>query len=134
MFRTEVYYSGDKFGGNVNKCELTNLTLNCDESGYYLSARFEVEDKHSLREAVIPKIRLTIQPDKVILAHTDSDREDRRTHIDLGFGYMPLEYGEVEGQRRLYSEKVLKENVTEMTLDEIEKKLGHKIKIVNKKG
>lgn len=132
MEKNEVYYSGGKCG-NVNKCELTNLTLNCDESGYYLSARFEVEDEHSLREAIVPKIHLHIRPDKVIISQVVSEWDlSRNTCIDLGFGELPLEYGEVEGQRCLYSEKVLKENVTEMTLDEIEKKLGHKIKIVNK--
>ena len=131
MRTTEAYYSGGKYG-NVDRCELINLTLNEDESGYYLSARFEVEYSHSLREFSVPKIRLPIRPDKVIISQIDTDWDGCRAHINLGFGDLPLEYGMVYGYRTLFAEKIIEEKSVEMSLDEIEKKLGHKIKIVNK--
>ena len=51
--------------------------------------------------------------------------------IDMGFGPCMVTKG---GRANVYfTETVIEEKTHEMTLDEIEKKLGYKVKIVNKK-
>lgn len=48
-----------------------------------------------------------------------------KSYINLGFGYLPLPAGYTIKRKLLYSKE------KEMTLEEIEKALGHKIKIVS---
>lgn len=118
---------------NTKKIELTDLTLNKDDIGYYLTAKFKVEDEHSIREAKFPKIRLNINESRLSVKTETSDYDLRDyAWADIGFGMLPLDYEIVDGLKVAYTEKILEEKYTEMTLDEIEKKLGHKIKIVNK--
>ena len=126
-----IYRSGEF--GNDDKVELTGLTLNKDENNYYLSAKFRVEDAHSIRRLDIPKIRLNIRPNNVsLIAEGNNCRRRSEAYINLGFGNLPLECYEVDGVNVMYTEKILEEKYTEMTMDEIEKKLGYKVKIVNK--
>jgi hypothetical protein len=116
---------------NVDKVKLTYLTLNEDECGYYLSAQYRVEDNHSIRELEIPKIRLGIRPDSVAIRQ-EGDGPYMRTSVNLGFGYCWMDLVENDLGKVYFTEKVIEENTHEMTLDEIEKKLGYKVKIVNK--
>lgn len=127
-----IEYRVGKYG-NADRVELTNFNFTKDKDGYFLSAKFRVEDQHSVRELDIPKIRLRIDPDKVRLK-SEVDHYSCKTDmwIDLGFGYVPVEYTEVDGLKVMYTEKILEEKYTEMSLDEIEKKLGYKVKIVNR--
>ena len=125
------YRSG--FGENADKVELKNLNLKKDFGGYYLTAKFQVEDAHSIRELDIPRIRLSIVPNEVYIHSIDSDFETN-AYINLGFGKLPLDYGISNGYQAFYTEKILEEKYTEMTMDEIEKKLGYKVKIMNKKN
>lgn len=120
-------------GGNANSVELTNLTLNQDDTGYFLSATFKVETEHSIREIDIPKIQLNINPYKVCIETEYSPYSKREMpSINLGFGWLPLGRSDFEGHEVFFTEKILEEKYTEMTLDEIEKKLGYKVKIVSK--
>lgn len=130
----EYYSCRGGTGGNVESVTLDNLMLNKDEKGHYLSARFIVEDKASVMELWVPKIRLCITPGRVEIGRDSGDLpySSGRMWIDLGFGELPLEYEKIGGSTALFTKKVLKEKSVEMTLDEIEKKLGHKVKIVNK--
>jgi hypothetical protein len=112
---------------------LTNLTLYKDKKNYCLSAKFKVEDGHSIRELDIPKIRLNVNPKHVAIRSRELYYTgDRENVIDLGFGELPLEKVDIDSESVYYTEKILEEKYTEMTLDEIEKKLGYKVKIVNK--
>lgn len=127
MIRNEVNYSP---GTNCANVKLTSLTFNKDSSGYYLSAKYRVEDQYSIRELDIPKIRLRVRPDKIELReHGDFYRT---VEANIGFGWLPLNHnGTVD--EVYFTETVLEEKTHEMTLDEIEKKLGYKVKIVNRK-
>ena len=49
--------------------------------------------------------------------------------VDVGFGPARLD---VDADGHAYYERVIKTKTKEMTLEEIEKELGHKVKIVNK--
>ena len=126
-----TYYGGSH--GNADDVKLTDLTFNLDKNDIILSAKFKIEDKHSIRELDIPKIRLRINPDRVYFrSETDPYTNTAEMWIDLGFGTVPVEYTEVDGLKVMYTEKVLEEKYTELTIDEIEKKLGYKVKIVSK--
>ena len=121
--------------GNCEDIKLTKFALAQDERGYYLTAGYRVEDSHSIREIDIPKIRLNLDEKRIrISVERDPCACYRIAHVDLGFGELPLDWEKNEnGQAYLYKETVLEEKYTEMTMDEIEKKLGYKVKIVNKK-
>jgi hypothetical protein len=73
---------------------------------------------------------LNVRPDRVIIRH--SDFCSNQSEVDIGFGYMPLVY-EDPRNKIFYTETVIEEKTHEMTLDEIEEKLGYKVKIVSKK-
>lgn len=112
-----------------HKVELTDISLHCDVYGHYLSAKYRIEDNSSIRELNIPKIRLKINHGFVEIKHEDGSCFTPR--INMGFGDLPLDH--YRDQVGVYfTEKVLEEKVHEMTVDEIEKKLGYKVKIVSK--
>lgn len=129
MSSNHVYYGSM----NTKDVQLTDIAFNKDEFGYYLSTKFKVEDEHSIREVNVPKIRLLINPNQLYL-RTEADLYScgYRAWANLGFGELPMEFETVDGNKVLYTETILEEKYAEMTLDEIEKKLGHKIKIVSK--
>lgn len=131
MKRNNSFYY--KKGSNANDVKMTEFDLHKDEDGHYLSAKFVVEDEHSIRQLDVPKIRLNIDLDRVYI-ETESDPYyfKNMAWINLGFGRLPLDFVDYNGQKVMYTEKILEEKYTEMTMDEIEKKLGYKVKIVNK--
>ena len=134
MSRNTICYSSYN-AGNAENVELQRLELNKDDRGYYLSTTYIVEDKHSIREIDIPKIRLCVDRKRfgITLEHCPG-LCSQQGYINLGFGDMPIDYDfDSDGNTFMYKETIVKEKHTEMTLDEIEKKLGYKIKIVNKK-
>lgn len=120
--------------GNCEGIELKKFELNKDDRGYYLSAAYRVEDKHSIREIDIPKIRLYLDNKRfTVKIENDPYLCHKVGYVNLGFGEVPLDWDMNEdGLTYLFTEKIIEEKCTEMTLDEIEKKLGHKVKIVNK--
>lgn len=120
-------------GGNVGQIDFKNLTLNKDDNGYFLSAEFTVNDRYSLREVIIPHINIPINPSKISIYAEYNDFGDLISWVDIGFGKLRLDYGEAYGRRVLYAEKIMDEHFVEMTLAEIENKLGYKIKIVDEK-
>lgn len=120
--------------GNVESIELKRFAFNKDDRGYYLSATYRVEDNHTIREIDIPKIRLNLD-DKRFRIEIENDPFlcHRVGRVDLGFGELPIDWDmNKDGQAYLFTEKILEEKYTEMTMDEIEKKLGYKVKIVSK--
>ena len=107
-----------------DKWLLTDLKLQKDSDGqYYLSAKYHVDEEHRTKECIFPKIILPVDQTHAPLI-TACARE-RETNVDIGFGSLPVPVPPIE--------KVIEEKVQELTVEEIEKKLGHKIKIVNKK-
>ncbi len=113
--------------GKDNKVDLTELSFHSDECGYYLTAKYRVEDEHSVSELNFPKIRLRINPNYVAIRQEGDMWLE--TAVDIGFGYARLE---PDSNNVYFTATVLEEKVQEMTMDEIEKKLGYKVKIVNK--
>lgn len=105
--------------------KLKRLELKKDGSGYYLSAIYEFENEAGVHRAIFPKIRLPIE----LLNAPVISREDwgYPRKINLGFGELPL-----EGDPG-YTIETIREKIHDVTIEEIEKKFGYKIRIVKEK-
>lgn len=117
-------YNEDR--GNNVKVDLIDLTLDRDGMGYYLSPRYRVETERSVREIYIPKARLKLNYHKVTV---DLNTFTNNYACDLIPGGLEL-YADSEGH--VYYDTVIEEKTYELTLEEIEKRLGYKVKIVTK--
>lgn len=53
---------------------------------------------------------------------------DSSHHVNIGYGKINL------SENTIFEDKIVKYAEKEMTIEEVEKKLGHKVKIVGKKG
>lgn len=124
---------------------LKNLELYREGNNYYLRATYEVERDDGIYEMIIPKIDLNINA---------SVTPDINTYIDNGspwsfprktctvrfdnvtchkYNLKEDDIGLPYNQKVFYTEKLIKSKVKEMTIEEIEKKLGHPVKIVKSK-
>lgn len=120
---TTVTYPND-YNTKVN---LTSIELqHDDEHGYYLSVRYRIEDDSHIEDVYIPKVSLPINKHRVSVSFLD----DGHRFCDIGFGLR--EIFKTDNGLCIYT-RIIEEKTHEMTLDEIEKKLGYKVKIVNSK-
>lgn len=105
-----------------------NPIRNC----WYLSASYLCEDESEVYQIDIPNILLPILTDYLpTLTQGGSDPRDWHMAIDLGVGELEV----CKDKNGVYYTKTVKEYKTkEMTIEEIEKKLGYKVKIVNNKN
>ena len=105
------------------------------EDGYwYMSAVVETETFSKVEKVSIPKILLTSENTQMgIFEEGGLFYPIRR--VDLGFGPLTLEriYDLKSRANVDFIVEVIKEKTHELTLEEIEKKLGYKVKIVSKK-
>lgn len=87
---------------------------------YYICAKYEEDSDACIREHVITA-PLCLSSCPSVDIDTSIYNVEPMVSVDLGFGY--LENAKIET-------KIIKEKEKEMTIEEIEKALGHKIKIV----
>lgn len=104
---------------------LKDLQLHKDPQweSYYLSAVYTSDEQDGLYEIRIPRIELPVRfgmPDIIISMACGCEVE--RT-IDLGFGELTMP--------KPFIKKLIKSKVREMTMADIEKELGCKVKIVS---
>lgn len=120
------------FGGNKNeKVEVKDVKLIKNSYGYCLDMTYRVEDDKEVREVHIPYLQLPISPTIFAIGNDWNEYYSFYT-ADVGFGPMRL-FGTVgKDKGECFTIKTIKEKTKEMTLAEIEKKLGHKVKIVSK--
>ena len=109
--------------------DLVDLKLHYDAKGdyYYLSAIYAYEDEGRVEDIRIHKALLPIDKHHVVI---NRSLNSSFPTCDIGLGELNLMAND-DGQ--YVSAMVIKEKVHEMTLDEIEKKLGYKVKIINDK-
>jgi hypothetical protein len=114
------------------KVELKDVKLVKNSYGYCLDMTYRVEDKAEIREFNIPCLRLPINNDRFRI-RTTGDGPYLSYIADVGFGQQAMmPSGAGLNDRVRYTIKTIETKTKEMTLAEIEKKLGHKVKIVNK--
>ena len=108
---------------------LVKANLRHDNSGYYLDLVYRVEDDKTVELYKLPRVRLPLKENDVTI-RTDHDGFSYISHANVGFGYLRL-HPDKNGVQ--YTVETIETKTKEMTLEEIEKKLGHKVKIVSEK-
>lgn len=110
-----------------SNCTLKNIELVHEGANYYLDITLLLEDIASIRELHMPRVELG-RFDSCIIAPGDGIIV--KPAVDFGFGELPLA-ADKNGYN--YTNKLVENKTRELTIAEIEKKLGYKIKIVNEK-
>lgn len=110
---------------NLPNWTLKDLQLHKDPQwdSYYLSAVYEVEEDDGFYEASFQRIELPVHfgaPDITISMAWGSEVD--RT-IDLGFGALNIP--------KPFTKRLVKPKVREMTMADIEKAIGCKVKIIS---
>ena len=118
----------------MKHCEVTKIELYSEEvhnsKKYCFSVEYIEEDDKQIRKYRIPRIFLPISNNPTTSAKSDIDTRKLEQYIDLGFGdlrMLPDKSGNTG-----YME-IIKEKTLDVTMEEIERKFGQKIRIVNKK-
>lgn len=118
------------------KANLEDVKFHKDkDNNYYLSLKYEIKESDgSVSLLTIPNVGLHISLHSINISNDFYDMT-----INCGFGNLPVRKGQVKTTKGKIIKNVyyVKETIKEappkeMTLDEIEKRLGCKVKIVNK--
>lgn len=125
---TNETHVGDPSNPNV-KMKITSLKLNKDPY-YSLDIKYEMETSGEIKEFHLPNVRLPLKNDYFWIGTNHTGRYLIDCDVDVGFGTTKLN---PDDKGKFYYERVIKTKTKEMTLEEIEKKLGHKVKIVSDK-
>lgn len=120
------------------KYELTKLKLHNEDGEYYLEAVYNTESKHKKGILTIPHIPLHIASTPHIEINediVDSRCMKRTCEVNLGFGpiYLKSVSDRPFEREHYFKYKVTEEKVEELTLFEIEQRLGYKVKVVAEK-
>lgn len=109
----------------------------------FLKLIYEYEDDHGVYELIIPKIDLNIFTNFLPAIEPDfwtGPMDLKNYRIKLGFNFFDLLRSDVEVKKNgdtiicenaFYVTNTLKEKHKEMTIADIEKKLGYKVKLVS---
>lgn len=112
------------------KIEHNDNFPNDENNNQILIVTYEVEKKNGIYEKVISvPIYFSNIPEIVTYFKFDCVRT---TDYDINFGFGPLDVGIIDKCSNIIEETLIKEKIEEMSLEEIEQELGHKVKIVNK--
>lgn len=128
----------------IERCLLDDLELVKEYGEYYLSAKYVLDTNIAKHKLYVPRIKLEIKQDDVEI-QTVNEIDQRsgftcrydRHYIDIGLGKKLLlrSYTDIDTNETYhYKIEKLEDKVKEMTVDEIEKKLGYKIKIVSEEN
>ena len=120
----------------LQNAKLVSLTMNkTAREGYYgftLTAVYKYENEQGEWEATFKDIPLPITTDTLPEVSMRSHEEFiddifiPSTFVNLGYGDQPVYH-------KFFEEKLIKEKVHGMTIEEIEKELGYKVRIVKEK-
>lgn len=115
-----------------------------ENDNFYLDLRYEIEDADQIREVHIPKVRIPLEFANLEHTYESVYRGMSETttlslpYKDLGCYRGTAWFLNDDGEELVrpgthFAIKIIKEKKTDMTIEEIEAKLGYKIRIVNKK-
>lgn len=117
----------------INNCELMDVKINKSDNRYYvLCLTYKYHDEYgNTHERVIDNVPLPLYNhlDNIIIKETQASGLflDFCKTINVGFGEQDV------SPDFTYIDRIVEYATKEMTIEEIENKLGHKVKIVNKK-
>ena len=107
---------------------LKDLQLYKEDGIYYLSALIGYEDNYGVYDISIPKIEFPVTTH--LHGYITTCCGNKAVSLDLGFGEM---YAKPVGDTNtFFTITCVEEKVHEMTLADIEKELGYKIKLKEK--
>lgn len=130
MIQKIVYRDGE----SEKSFELTDLKLFKEDDTYFFDATYRLEDDFGIKEIHFPKIIAPISTDYLAITHGNYGRSPEDDYAVVNLGNDVVTFAHCGGKHNaIFTETVIEEKTHEMTLDEIEKKLGYKVKIVNKK-
>ncbi len=114
---------------NLVDLQLHKVELMKDVVTYYLSAVYRYETNCGVYEVDIPHIELPLWNDFNMKNEFGYYGPCCHT-INIGFGDLPMRS---DKHGNMFYEKLIEEKIHDMTLDEIEKKLGYKVRVVSEK-
>lgn len=126
----------------MKKHEYKSVELYEEKGQYYLKLVFTTEDDREIAEVTVPRVKLPLSTDVFPSINIRHDYDicgyplPPDATIKCGRGSdLRLEKGKVDDvvDGVYYVAKILEEKTRELTLAEIEKKLGYKVKIVSDK-
>ena len=110
-----------------------------EKMDYFLKLVYRAETKARIEEVTFPKIRLPIYHERInfIEEHSGSSRFDGvrlpcHYTIDVGFGSTEILNGGEENC--MVKREVIEEKIQDFTMEELEKLVGGKIRIVKEKA
>lgn len=115
----------------MEKRTIKSAKLYKEDDKYYLDLTYRIEKDRKIEEMWIPKVRLPIEK-----GTCGSFRLGMQTAFVLDCSnsvHLPLEERKDEYGEFAFRTMVVEELPEELTIEEIEKRLGHKIRIVNNK-
>ena len=119
---------------NDTTVKLVGAMLSKDKDGYYLSLSYDIEDDKEIKRLHIPHAQLPISEDSIRMECFSPLYPGTTSEYFLNLYATKARLMPDSGTDIAYTVKTIKTKTKEMTLEEIEKKLGHKIKLVTKKG
>ena len=114
-----------------------NFEIYKEDGKHYLRAGFNYENDFGIFKCHVNKLEFNLHLKELLLETDEFNRKATVTLHRLDDDYRDEEisfHTSSDLAGGLFTVKLVKEKVQEMTVEEIEKKLGHKIKIVSKKG
>jgi hypothetical protein len=131
----------------MGRTTLKNAHLFAEYGQFYISAKYIYEDEYVKKEIIVPKIKIPFCHDDDLgislntetLAIRDTfgilSGREMATIYD-GMNTLDLKPGKVDGHigEYFFVEKIIEEKKVDLTIEEIEKKLGYKIRVVGEKN
>mgnify|MGYP005933576797 CR=1 FL=1 len=117
----------------INNCELMDVKINKSDNRYFLCLTYSYHDAYgNIHERVFNNVPLPLYNhlDNITITETHSSQYFDfclPKTINVGFGEQDIR------PDFTYIDRIVEYATKEMTIEEIENKLGHKVKIVNKK-
>ena len=120
-------YNNDRKEGR--KVDIQSCKLKKDVWGYSLDLTYLIETPSEIQKLHIPRLILPLYGKDVRIDVDHAYFGDTLYTADIGFGNCRLL---LDDRGAAFTIETVETKTKEMTLEEIEKKLGHKVKIVNK--
>ena len=113
---------------NINQISNERIELYEEDGRYFLRLDFDYEDSYAYYKGHIERIVFDFR--LYSIKEENVGWYNHKTSVDLGLGKDLTILPNKDGH--YYTLTVVEQKVYEMTVEEIEKKLGHKVKIVTK--